>query len=152
MRAKNIAAPVALFTPFRPLFLHPPPRLYIYIYMHVRLCRCCWRWYKGVRKDCSQSSSDIEMYLTKKKRISTWHGQPFCRRPSCAPACPNRAQLSLPPVLIMLRNVWRPIRIERRWKCKGRYLSGSTCFHEFQVKSEMFQRSRNFRYCLIVDG
>lgn len=65
-------------------------------------------------------SSDIEMYLTKKKRISTWHGQPFCRRSSPSqPRLTCRVPNCLPPVLIMLRNVWRlAVQIERRWKCK----------------------------------
>ena len=124
MRAKNIAAPVALFTPFRPLFLHPAASRirgsYLFLSLSLSVSLSSFLVVQSVAFERTAPSSDIEMYLTKKKRISTWHGQPFCRRSS-----PSQSRLTcrvpncLPPVLIMLRNVWRlAVQIERRWKCK----------------------------------
>ena len=128
MRAKNIAAPVALFTPFRPLFLHPAASRirgsYLFLSLSLSLSLSVslssFLVVQSVAFERTAPSSDIEMYLTKKKRISTWHGQPFCRRSSPSqPRLTCRVPNCLPPVLIMLRNVWRlAVQIERRWKCK----------------------------------
>lgn len=82
MRAKNIAAPVVLFTPFLSHFSLIQRRL---VSAAVSLPA------QSVAFERTAPSSDIEMYLAKKKRISTWHGQPFCRRPPSRH--PTRANL-----------------------------------------------------------
>lgn len=102
-----------------------------------------------VREDCSPSS-DIEMYLAKKERISAWHGQPFCRRHSSPPShrlrgwhgCRHGEQVTSSPVAELSAGAYN---VEKRMT------AGDTDWKEMKTRAPRFHEQPHiFRSCVPV--